>query len=84
MALGCFKPQDPERRTSKDLEKKLSQWMKNYNKAIKILLLGAGESGKTTIIKQMKILHIQGFSERLVTIDYRQIIMQSYLLICHT
>lgn len=23
---------------------------------------GAGESGKTTIIKQMKILHVQGFS----------------------
>ncbi|XP_050294827.1 guanine nucleotide-binding protein G(f) subunit alpha [Anthonomus grandis grandis] len=29
----------------------------------KILLLGTGESGKTTIIKQMKILHINGFSE---------------------
>ena len=24
---------------------------------------GAGESGKTTIIKQMKILHVRGFSE---------------------
>jgi len=29
-----------------------------------ILKLGAGESGKTTIIKQMKILHFQGFTER--------------------
>nr|XP_027238812.1 guanine nucleotide-binding protein G(f) subunit alpha-like [Penaeus vannamei] len=52
----------PERRASKDLEKKISSWMKDYKKAIKILLLGAGESGKTTIIKQMKILHISGFS----------------------
>lgn len=31
---------DPERRASKELEKKISQWMKEYNKAIKILLLG--------------------------------------------
>lgn len=53
---------DPERRASKELEKQISLWMKEYNKAIKILLLGAGESGKTTIIKQMKILHINGFS----------------------
>lgn len=52
----------PERRASKDLEKKISSWMKDYKKAIKILLLGAGESGKTTIIKQMKILHISGFT----------------------
>ena len=28
------------------------------------LFTGTGESGKTTIIKQMRILHINGFSER--------------------
>jgi hypothetical protein len=34
---------------------------------VSFLLAGAGESGKTTIIKQMKILHISGFSERYIT-----------------
>lgn len=34
-----------------------------FLKSIKVLLLGTGESGKTTIIKQIKILHFDGFSK---------------------
>lgn len=36
---------------------------RNFLKSQKILLLGTGESGKTTIIKQMKIIHINGYTE---------------------
>lgn len=72
MICSCFRrtasgrkrksEEDKRKKTSKDIEKQISGWLKDYSKAIKILLLGAGESGKTTILKQMKILHVQGFT----------------------
>lgn len=40
---------------------------------IKLLLLGAGESGKSTVAKQMKILHLDGFSKEECD-SYRSII----------
>ncbi|CAR23113.1 guanine nucleotide-binding protein subunit alpha [Lachancea thermotolerans CBS 6340] len=32
------------------------------NRALKVLLLGSGESGKSTVLQQLKILHQNGFS----------------------
>lgn len=42
----------------------------------KILLLGAGESGKSTIVKQMKILHLNGFSEK-ERKDFRKFVLDN-------
>lgn len=65
--MGCFNTKDPmtedQKIRNRQLEKNLKVWIKDFQKATKVLLLGTGESGKTTIIKQMKILHINGFSE---------------------
>ncbi|KNC29201.1 Guanine nucleotide-binding protein G(f) subunit alpha [Lucilia cuprina] len=54
---------DDLKASSKEVERKCSDMQKNFREAVKILLLGTAESGKTTIIKQMRILHINGFSD---------------------
>lgn len=61
--LGCLKPRTEESIRSREIDKELQAVHRQFENAIKILLLGTGESGKTTIIKQMKILHINGFTE---------------------
>uniref|UniRef100_A0A8C4NLT2 Guanine nucleotide-binding protein G(o) subunit alpha n=1 Tax=Eptatretus burgeri TaxID=7764 RepID=A0A8C4NLT2_EPTBU len=47
---------------SKQIEKNLKEDGLTAAKDVKLLLLGAGESGKSTIVKQMKIIHEDGFS----------------------
>lgn len=48
---------------SKAIEKTLKHDGDKTQKEVKLLLLGAGESGKSTIVKQMKIIHDNGFTE---------------------
>jgi len=45
----------------------------------RILMLGAGESGKSTIAKQMKILYLNGFSEEEL-IHFREIIHSNVIM----
>ncbi|XP_062986601.1 guanine nucleotide-binding protein G(olf) subunit alpha isoform X1 [Elgaria multicarinata webbii] len=50
------------RRVSKSIDRALKEQKREYKQTHRLLLLGAGESGKSTIVKQMRILHVNGFN----------------------
>ncbi|XP_017054141.1 G protein alpha q subunit-like [Drosophila ficusphila] len=47
-----------------EIERQLQLDKKKARREVKLLILGTGESGKSTFIKQMRIIHGNGFSER--------------------
>lgn len=49
---------------SRALDRQLEADKKIAEKTIKLLLLGAGESGKSTLVKQMKIIHGDGYTQQ--------------------
>ncbi|XP_037667269.1 guanine nucleotide-binding protein G(s) subunit alpha isoforms XLas isoform X2 [Choloepus didactylus] len=51
-----------ERKRSRLIDKQLQAEKMGYMCTHRLLLLGAGESGKSTIVKQMRILHVNGFN----------------------
>ncbi|KAJ6011242.1 hypothetical protein N7451_002654 [Penicillium sp. IBT 35674x] len=66
--MGCIasKPAEADKDASQRnarIDRVIKSDKKTMDRTIKILLLGAGESGKSTIIKQMRIIHSRGFPE---------------------
>lgn len=51
-------------RKSKEIDKCISRDKTYVKRLVKILLLGAGESGKSTFLKQMRIIHGQDFDQK--------------------
>ena len=46
-----------QRKTNKEIERQIQKDKHGYRATHRLLLLGAGESGKSTLVKQMRILH---------------------------
>ncbi|KAF2140670.1 uncharacterized protein K452DRAFT_319565 [Aplosporella prunicola CBS 121167] len=67
MAPGimCFgkKPDDPGHKKNEEIDRQLRMDRKRQEREVKLLLLGAGESGKSTVLKQMRVIHAGGFSK---------------------
>ncbi|XP_034403338.1 guanine nucleotide-binding protein subunit alpha-11-like isoform X2 [Cyclopterus lumpus] len=60
----CLSPEAKEaRRINDEIERQLRRDKKDSRREFKLLLLGTGESGKSTFIKQMRIIHGRGYSD---------------------
>ncbi len=64
--LQCFKVESEEERIkrerSREIDRELHAQKKHNKKIQKIVLLGTGESGKSTFFKQMQIIYGKGFT----------------------
>lgn len=74
-----FNPEELEQRyKSNEIDKIIEKDKQLLRRQVKVLLLGAGESGKSTFLKQMRIIHGIKFENDLIK-EYQQIIYQNVI-----
>ncbi|TKA62685.1 Guanine nucleotide-binding protein alpha-3 subunit [Cryomyces minteri] len=62
MCMSTATDDGEQKKRSQMIDRKLEEDSKRLRRECKILLLGSGESGKSTIVKQMKIIHQNGYT----------------------
>uniref|UniRef100_UPI0037E97E51 guanine nucleotide-binding protein subunit alpha-12a n=1 Tax=Semicossyphus pulcher TaxID=241346 RepID=UPI0037E97E51 len=66
------------KRRSREIDAMLARERRAVRRLVKILLLGAGESGKSTFLKQMRIINGQEFDKKAL-LDFRDTIYENIL-----
>ncbi|XP_075242365.1 guanine nucleotide-binding protein G(o) subunit alpha-like isoform X1 [Convolutriloba macropyga] len=69
----CCPPADEETRINNQIDMQLKHDAKLTESEEKLLLLGAGECGKSTVVKQMKVIYADGFDQREIA-QYRCVV----------
>lgn len=66
------------RRKSREIDAMLARERRAVRRLVKILLLGAGESGKSTFLKQMRIINGKEFDKKAL-LDFRDTIFENII-----
>jgi guanine nucleotide-binding protein subunit alpha-12 len=80
--IMCLKNSSAEEielsRRSKKIDRELRKDERMMRRQVKLLLLGAGESGKSTFLKQMRIIHNKNY-DITAQLDFRKVIYQNII-----
>ncbi|XP_045480959.1 guanine nucleotide-binding protein subunit alpha homolog [Harmonia axyridis] len=72
-----FSPEEIEQRhESQEIDKMLEKDKQTLKRQVKLFLLGAGESGKSTFLKQMRIIHGMKFDHEYLK-EFQQVIYEN-------
>jgi len=75
--MGCIQSNEANGKMRSELiDRQIRMDAARQANEVKLLLLGAGESGKSTIVKQMKIIHEKGYSSD-ECLQYRPIVFSN-------
>jgi len=82
LCVDCIQQKSQEdlelSRRSRQIDRDLKREERLIRRQVKLLLLGAGESGKSTFLKQMRIIHNKNY-EVTDQLEFRRIIYQNIL-----